>query len=72
MTPDDSGTTSTDTEPARRRMVERQLRRRGIDDERVLEAMGAVPRELFLPGDQRRRIQRELPAHDVRLPNRAL
>lgn len=30
-------------------MVERQLRRRGIDDERVLRAMAAVPRELFLP-----------------------
>lgn len=29
-------------------MVERQLRRRGISDERVLEAMGAVPRELFV------------------------
>ena len=33
----------------RARMVERQLRRRGITDERVLEAMGAVPRELFVP-----------------------
>jgi protein-L-isoaspartate(D-aspartate) O-methyltransferase len=30
-------------------MVERQLRRRGIADERVLAAMAAVPRELFLP-----------------------
>lgn len=30
-------------------MVERQLRRRGIADERVLEAMGRVPRESFLP-----------------------
>ena len=30
-------------------MVERQLRRRGIDDERVLAAMGAVPRELYVP-----------------------
>jgi protein-L-isoaspartate(D-aspartate) O-methyltransferase len=29
-------------------MVERQLRRRGIDDERVLEAMAAVPRERFV------------------------
>jgi len=33
----------------RARMVEWQLRRRGIDDERVLEAMGLVPRELFVP-----------------------
>jgi protein-L-isoaspartate(D-aspartate) O-methyltransferase len=34
-------------------MVERQLRRRGIDDERVLAAMEEVPRELFLPLDAR-------------------
>jgi protein-L-isoaspartate(D-aspartate) O-methyltransferase len=40
-------------------MVERQLRRRGIDDERVLEAMAAVPRERFLPDDQRRRAYRD-------------
>jgi protein-L-isoaspartate(D-aspartate) O-methyltransferase len=30
-------------------MVERQLRRRGIADERVLRAMAEVPRERFLP-----------------------
>ncbi len=36
-------------------MVERQLRRRGIHDERVLEAMNAVPRELFVPEPERRR-----------------
>jgi len=30
-------------------MVERQLRQRGISDERVLAAMGRVPRELFVP-----------------------
>jgi protein-L-isoaspartate(D-aspartate) O-methyltransferase len=30
-------------------MVERQLRGRGIDDERVLAAMQEIPRELFLP-----------------------
>ncbi len=30
-------------------MVERQLRRRGIGDERVLAAMGEVPREEFVP-----------------------
>jgi protein-L-isoaspartate(D-aspartate) O-methyltransferase len=33
----------------RARMVEWQLRRRGIEDERVLAAMGRVPRELFVP-----------------------
>ncbi len=40
-------------------MVERQLRRRGIHDERVLAAMATVPRELFLPEDQRRRAYRD-------------
>jgi protein-L-isoaspartate O-methyltransferase len=30
-------------------MVERQLRARGIENERVLDAMGVVPRELFVP-----------------------
>ena len=34
-------------------MVERQLRRRGIDDERVLAAMAAVPREEFVADDLR-------------------
>ncbi len=34
---------------ARAAMVEHQLRRRGITDERVLAAMGCVPRELFVP-----------------------
>ncbi len=32
-------------------MVARQLRDRGIADERVLAAMGAVPRELFVPAE---------------------
>jgi len=40
-------------------MVERQLRRRGIHDERVLAAMGEVPRELFVPEPQRRRAYRD-------------
>ena len=35
-----------------RGMVEHQLRRRGIRDERVLEAMGRVPRELFVPDER--------------------
>jgi len=34
-------------------MVERQLRRRGIFDERVLEAMAGIPRELFIPLEMR-------------------
>jgi protein-L-isoaspartate(D-aspartate) O-methyltransferase len=36
-------------------MVEHQLRARGIDDQRVLEAMAVVPRELFLPEKLRHR-----------------
>jgi protein-L-isoaspartate(D-aspartate) O-methyltransferase len=32
-------------------MVERQLATRGISDERVLDAMRAVPREAFVPAD---------------------
>ena len=39
----------------RTQMVERQLRRRGIRDQRVLEAMATVPRELFVPERYRRR-----------------
>ena len=34
-------------------MVERQLRGRGVTDERVLAAMGAVPRERFVPVELR-------------------
>jgi protein-L-isoaspartate(D-aspartate) O-methyltransferase len=59
MTPEGSGTTSTERKHERQRMVERQLRRRGIHDERVLAAMATVPRELFLPEDQRRRAYRD-------------
>ena len=39
----------TDAERRRAEMVDRQLRRRGIADTRVLEAMGRVPREEFVP-----------------------
>ena len=37
----------------RQRMVEQQLKPRGIKDERVLAAMAKVPREEFIPADQR-------------------
>jgi protein-L-isoaspartate(D-aspartate) O-methyltransferase len=40
---------------ARLRMVERQLRARDIREERVLEAMARVPRELFVPEELRDR-----------------
>src|SRR4051794_24910154 len=54
MSPNRSGTTSTERlAQQRERMVHRQLRRRGIVDERVLEAMSEVPRECFLPEDVR-------------------
>lgn len=43
-----------DFDNQRANMVEHQLRRRGIADERVLAAMGDVPREEFVPEDQRR------------------
>src|SRR5689334_9914687 len=50
MTLNRSGTTSTEHYRSRReRMVERQLRGRGIQDELVLRAMSEVPRERFLP-----------------------
>jgi protein-L-isoaspartate(D-aspartate) O-methyltransferase len=39
----------TGVERDRAKMVARQLRRRGIQDERVLDAMGRVPREAFVP-----------------------
>lgn len=37
----------------RQRMVEQQLKSRGIKDERVLAAMAKVPREKFIPADAR-------------------
>lgn len=41
----------TSFEEARQEMVERQLAQRGITDERVLQAMGEVPRHRFVPED---------------------
>lgn len=40
--------TALDYAEQRARMVEFQLRRRGLKDERVLDAMGRIPRELFV------------------------
>lgn len=61
MTPLRSRTTSTDGDWERRRlrMVDQQLRRRGIEDERVLAAMAIVPRERFVPPGQRHRAYRD-------------
>jgi len=46
---------SRDLTLARRAMVAEQLRGRGLADERVLAAMGRVPRELFVPAGVRDR-----------------
>jgi len=54
---------ASETLAARGRMVDRQLRRRGVSDERVLAAMGKVPRELFVPPSAR-----ELAYEDGALP----
>ena len=42
-----------DWETERRSMVEKQLRRQGIRDERVLNAMREIPREEFIPPESR-------------------
>jgi protein-L-isoaspartate(D-aspartate) O-methyltransferase len=60
MTPRRFDATSTEAYAERRLdMVERQLRRRGISDERVLRAMEEVPRELFVPPEERSRAYRD-------------
>jgi protein-L-isoaspartate(D-aspartate) O-methyltransferase len=45
--------TAVDLATQRQRMVEQQLKARGIKDERVLAAMAKVPREEFIPVDTR-------------------
>ena len=45
----------------RQAMVEQQLRRRGIHDERVLGAMEEVPRHEFIPEESRSRAYRDEP-----------
>jgi protein-L-isoaspartate(D-aspartate) O-methyltransferase len=42
---------ASDRSRERRAMVERQIRRRGVRDERVLGAMNQVPREMFVSAD---------------------
>jgi protein-L-isoaspartate(D-aspartate) O-methyltransferase len=44
-------------------MVDQQLRRRGIRDERVLQAMLEIPREEFVPAEQRVFAYRDDPIH---------
>lgn len=55
MAPEEASPEETAWERERERMVERQLRARGIEDERVLRAMGTVPRERFVPQEERSR-----------------
>src|SRR5688572_22515873 len=45
----------------RRAMIEEQIRQRGVTNPRVLEAMGRVPRERFVPGDQAARAYADTP-----------
>jgi len=52
-----------DWEFERRAMVEAQLRRRGIRDDRVLRAMEEIPREEFVPADSRLLAYRDDPIH---------
>jgi len=42
-------------------MIEKQLRRRGVVDRRVLEAMAAVPRQEFVPKELRQRAYEDVP-----------
>ena len=48
-------------EPERRAMVDEQLRKRGIVDERVLSAMERVPRDRFVEPDDRKRAYLDMP-----------
>jgi protein-L-isoaspartate(D-aspartate) O-methyltransferase len=45
----------------RRQMVDQQIRQRGVHDDRVLDAVEAVPRHLFVPTDQRRQAYQDHP-----------
>jgi protein-L-isoaspartate(D-aspartate) O-methyltransferase len=45
----DVGSLPNATAAARRAMIEAQIRKRGVSSPRVLEAMGAVPRDEFVP-----------------------
>lgn len=50
-----------DFSQARRRMVETQIRARGVRDERVLAAMAETPREAFIPDINRARAYADAP-----------
>ena len=42
-------------------MIQEQIRQRGVTDQRVLDAMGRVPRERFVPADQASRAYADSP-----------
>ncbi len=50
-----------DPETLRERMVDRQIAARGVENERVLDAMRTVPRHLFVPLAQREHAYQEKP-----------
>ena len=52
---------SPDFSDERHRMVETQIRRRGLRDERLLAAFEAVPRHLFVPEEVRRAAYDDMP-----------
>jgi len=55
MTSNNGQSTGLDFEELRRQMVESQVRRRGVSDEKLLQAMVSVPRHEFVPFSQRER-----------------
>ncbi len=54
-------TTTIDYEKQREKLVERELRELGIQDEAVLRAMREVPREEFISADLREFAYRDTP-----------
>ena len=50
-----------DYEPERAEMIEKQLRRRGITDRAVLDALGKVPRHEFVPSELRAQAYADIP-----------
>jgi protein-L-isoaspartate(D-aspartate) O-methyltransferase len=59
--PSGEGSGKDDFARPRAEMIEKQLRRRGISDFRVLEAMAAVPRQEFVPKELRHRSYDDVP-----------
>ena len=56
-----AGQRASDWEARRTRMIDSQLRARGIADKRVLDAMQKVPRHLFVPEEYRSRAYDDSP-----------